>query len=200
MDIPQQVKDLINQVVEQDEGGWVLTHNTNDPDGGWTFGGLVCKDWIGCPSCPELSPAAIRQAIEDCIRNKGEDLWIGRGIEIYYTKFYIPLAASLTSFRTEPEVEPYEFSCYIQMPAEFHNIVAAATKQSHFGWKQCFCKAWMDHYIQLVKKNAEAWRDYATDQQLIASGHYKDPHFSKPATLRAEFLQGWFNRVWRYLP
>lgn len=166
MDIPQQVKDLINQVVEQDEGGWVLTHNPNYSDGGWTFGGIIAPTWpleYEDDNSFYHNTTQLREHIEIDLANarvnsvmERKQLWVDRGIEIYYTKFYLPLAASLTSFRTEPEVEPYEFSCYIQMPAEFHNIVAAATKQSHFGWKQCFCKAWMDHYIQLVKKNAEA--------------------------------------------
>jgi hypothetical protein len=63
-----------------------------------------------------------------------------------------------------------------------------------------FCHHWLLHYAELVRKNAEAWRDYSI---ALEAGGQIDPLWikkNKPATLRAENLAGWINRVMKYMP
>lgn len=193
MDISQQVKDLIHQVVEQDEGRWVLTHNPNDPDGGWTFGGIIAPHWLEYIKHSTLTAynttEDIRVAIEQDIADGPQikQLWIDRGIEIYYTKFYQPLPQ-------DPLPNMIELSCAINIGVQgCCNIIAEVSHASDY--EKYFCKAWMDYYIQLVEGNAKAWRDFG---QKANTQH--PAGLVAPVTLRAEFLQGWFNRVWRYLP
>lgn len=40
-----EAKALIDTIVEQQEGGWKLTQNANDPDGGWTYAGVTAKEF-----------------------------------------------------------------------------------------------------------------------------------------------------------
>jgi len=202
-EIPQQIRDLINQVVEQDEGGWVLTSNPNDPDGGWTFGGAIAEHWIkyfekNTLHLPTFEQKTfIRVLIENDIKNQAVQIWIDRGIEIYYTEFYQQLLKTVCA---EKGLYPVEFSCAINIgPANAYQlhlkaIQACGQNEDEPGdYEKHFCKAWIDHYVELVKKNAEAWALYATVDRASAQS-------KKPATLRAEFLHGWINRVWKYLP
>lgn len=50
-----------------------------------------------------------------------------------------------------------------------------------------FVERWLAYYFELVVDNAEAWRDYANDDQQ-----------HPPPTLRATFLRGWYNRANKY--
>lgn len=47
-------KSILDEIIRNQEGGWVLTQNVNDPDGGWTYGGMtkktfcsVSRGWVG---------------------------------------------------------------------------------------------------------------------------------------------------------
>lgn len=43
MTLSPAMRALLDQVITQDEGGWVLTSNENDPDGGWTYAGVTAR-------------------------------------------------------------------------------------------------------------------------------------------------------------
>jgi hypothetical protein len=59
---------------------------------------------------------------------------------------------------------------------------------------------------QLVKNNAEAWREYSHQLEMFI-GNQENPNDltdlsneHEPKTLRAENLAGWINRVMKYMP
>jgi hypothetical protein len=185
--IPALALAQINWVVEKQEGGWMLTLNANDPDGGWTFGGVTAttysKHMGRVISCNEIASAIF----------SNKDQVISNCKEIYYNSYYLPAVKILESFWKEDmegRLETYELSCIINLGEASFEAIVNETKS--YIEPADFQNAWEAHYFSLVKQNAEAWQRYA----LTLSNTYnsKDPA-NRPTTLRAEFLHGWINRV-----
>jgi len=213
--IPAEVVELIREIIEHptQEGGWKLTENPNDPDGGWTYAGVTSKTYN--EFLAKLSPHAvcsystIRDIVDGAIdlptqRELNENI-----IKIYFNEYYIPARAVVRNLLQEPglELEGYELSCVVNVGlAAFEQIAneAHASESSHelAAHEGHFCYHWMMHYIRLVQKNAEAWQASAKAFQNCYHNlqHGRDIGEAVcPKTLRAEFLAGWFNRVehWR---
>jgi hypothetical protein len=182
----------IKDIIENDEGGWVLTSNKDDPDGGWTYAGITAKNWQDFYSFFSSSLPQDLNRVRTWF-NGLSDVAKEQGVyRIYYSVFYLPLKALLNA---EEELYPYELSCAINcgnsVALEVHKIAAGPGDGDY---ETVFLREWTRHYVKLVVANAEAWRQYAL--ALTSTHSLIKP--ASPATLRAIFLEGWFNRVERY--
>lgn len=203
-----EVEKLIREVIEHptQEGGWKLTENPNDPDGGWTYAGVTSTVYNKHIQA-HITYEDMQQDVVSLAGAVEENI-----LQIYYNEFYLPAVAVVRNLLGEPglELEGYELSCVVNVGLEhFEQIANEAHASSEASDKDNthnghFCYHWMMYYIRLVQKNAEAWRDWgknclhlpmATDMR--AALHQMSD--AQPKNLRAEFLAGWFNRVehWR---
>lgn len=196
--VPNIIRDIIEEVVRQDEGGWFLNKpDANDIDGSWTFGGITSTLYNKFYMKPEDVRKISRETILDICKNEDtRKLLIDDCIIIYYNEFIIPIQHHLG------EVEVYEdqFSCAINLGMEvFKQLHSNLIKDDPHAE---FCERWKDYYIHLVVENAKAWKAYATSLEDAAG---KDYHLTvtelkaqRPKSLRAIYLVGWLNRVARY--
>lgn len=186
--IPQIAIDDIIYCVEHDEGGWVISSNKDDPDGGFTFAGVIASHWGTYYFTTILSggvPYTLKMAT---IWFNGLDIVSRKmaAIEIYYNEFYLPLKATL---KVTEELHPYEFSCAVNRGVANTELVAKiAANAGEAMYETVFLREWMRQYVNLVQANSAAWRAYSINPKV----------FNKPATLRSVNLEGWFNRVERY--
>lgn len=186
MVMDSRIKEIIDQVIINDEGGWKLTENANDPDGGWTFAGVTSKTWNGIPENRGLytySDAA--HYIVSDIDNFRDEIY-----EIYYKEYYVKVFGTVSIDNINPAI----FSCAVNCSVEIASELRTESMYDH----NKFLTLWHYHYIDLVKKNAEAWRDFALDSKKAVNNSEYAPTVKEPTTLRAENLKGWFNRVERY--
>lgn len=189
--IPKQAIADIEAVIDNDEGGFVLTSNKDDPDGGWTYAGIITSHWQGYLS-------TLNNTVEGFSPTKSWFLQLPQfkkkeiAFEIYFAEFYEPMAAAMG----EEEAYPFELSCAIncglQEAIDIHKLANSFSMSEEEEYEVTFLREWMKHYIKLVQENAEAWRACAEDWEAGSAG------VKPPATLRAVNLLGWFNRVERY--
>lgn len=173
----------IDIVIDQ-EGGWKLTHDPNDVDGGWTYAGITAKAW-------SYNGNNIH-SYED-MKN-----WIVQDTKDAHDTVYkiynvIVDAIDLYPYLTKQQVSVCHLSCAVNIGTPtFHDLLRIKTPKDI----KSFLRAWHEHYNKLVKDNAEAWKLWAQ--------HLEDAHNQhtlvidrdkKPKTLRAEYIDGWFNRV-----
>jgi hypothetical protein len=186
--IPAEALTAIEAVIVNDEGGWLLTSNANDPDGGWTYAGVTHKTFVEYGY--DVSVDVMKENIADPVSLAGLKQVVH---QIYYEKYYRPLADHVH------KPLDYELSCCINCG------VATAIECADFSngiiYRDKFLHAWLLHYAQLVRNNAEAWRTYASAlASAVHSGEQMSPTMEamKPKLLRAETLAGWINRVEKY--
>jgi glycosyl hydrolase family 108 len=177
LSIPDAIKNIIEEIIINDEGGWIATQDANDP-GGFTFAGITIAVWQ--KYLPLDSVVWMRSAMT----NNPDVLKID-AIQIYYQEYYVPLAHMFQLNHEDNEVLfPYELSCAVNCGVETaYNISISAALN-----KITFCHSWLLHYANLVRENAIAWQNAV-----------KDPRIKHPATFRATYLAGWINRVMRYV-
>lgn len=179
----------IKDIVVNDEGGWVLTENKDDPDGGFTYAGVIASHWGDYYSHLRPETPYTDNNVLNWLSLLDEDTKKTMAIEIYYAEFYLPLQEMLGL--TE-ELHPYELSCGINCG---NHTVALIKKLADIvtvsSYETIFLREWMRHYILLVQSNSAAWRTYALALEA------KKPAL-KPVVLRSVDLNGWFNRVERY--
>lgn len=190
-DIPDLVKLVIFKIIMVDEGGWKLTHNAADPDGGWTYAGVTAKTFQGhCQKLGKMVPSYqdMVEAIE-----KGSSELKNTVYEIYYNEYYKPLEDMVDL--DGGVLQPVELSCAVNCGI---GVAKHLFQPNDFKNKE-FCQAWVAHYVQLVVNNARAWMEYAETLEHQYSGTIPiEVRNKKPSTFRADFLQGWINRVERY--
>jgi lysozyme family protein len=211
----QDIKQLLDKIIEKQEGGWVLTENKDDPDGGWTYAGVARKLWQETIGHPNVTYALIKEDIERSVDEAKDSIY-----DVYQIAFIGPLQldkfpetirgpllSAAINIGVEQAVKllqsclPYAKEDGIVGPETIK--LTSTAYQSGVIIKDKFMKAWMRYYIKLVQENAEEWRDayetaaYACNQYAMGKGMqvYKSP----PHTLCATQLEGWFNRVefWR---
>lgn len=190
---------VIDIIIDCDEGGWKLTSSSNDNDGGWTFAGITANVWNEYYG--ELSPFSHTDMAHfiagDLERAKSEIY------SIYYDGYYQPLQNALHPITN---IAPSLLSCAVNCGVNTAVSLINKVKGDHLA----FLRAWHLYYCDLVRANAEAWRDYARDleeelllemkasERLDADGRINQIQQERPRTLRAEYIAGWFNRVERY--
>lgn len=185
-DIPQDAITCIEHIIKDDEGGWVLTCNQNDPDGGWTYAGvtrITFEQYTG--------QRASIEAMKDVCDSEEVQHSI---LEIYYNNYYLPLFTLLKE-HCQQELALYEseLSCAINCGVQTAFGLIAEAGSTRMKSSDDFLDAWEDHYIKLAVDNAAAWRNFAV--AIINAAH---PQPEEPTTFRAPNLQGWINRVRKY--
>lgn len=175
MSLTPQIKSTLDDIIVNEEGGWRLTANANDPDGGWTFAGITKNTWGNST----LSYSEMAHHIAENFQDIQEQVY-----EIYDKQFIAPLQASCVST---------VHSCFISAAINIGTQTTINLIKDHSLYRDPvgFIAVWQDHYIQIVKANAEAWRQHAQDVR-------NNPHCVEPKVLRAETLLGWINRTRRY--
>lgn len=171
INIPTTYIDMIHDVINRDEGGWKLNpSDTNDQDGGWTFGGVTAKAYQAYSG-----RILTRKDVEDGKLGQGEC------IEFYYDEYCV----KFTEYFEHDSMNEAEFSCAINLGVQQAINFAKAS--------QNFEKSWRDYYVKLVVDNARAWKEYAKELENETA----KPSM-KPKTFRAEYLAGWLARVDMY--
>lgn len=180
------IQSILDDIIVNEEGGWKLTSDPNDNDGGWTLAG-VTKATYESKFKIKCTITDIRQKKMGNIEDLKNEIY-----QIYYEEYYIPMNRSL------PSMDASRLSCAINcgVPTAL-GLIRNSENQNDF------INNWHHYYFNLIKKNAEAWRDYALYLEWKNNGGpaTTDPTpVEKPKTLRAEYINGWYNRVERYRP
>lgn len=224
LSVPAEARVYIDRVIIQ-EGGWVLTSNDNDPDGGFTYAGVTARTFKSY--CEQHNqPVITRENINVLLRRERlEASTVLKDLvyQIYFDEYYEPLFLSSISFRGKGPL----LSCAVNLGLDDAVFVLQAALNSvardalppsenmlkvdgHLGTitygrltllarnpllKDHILREWMRRYINLVQLNSQAWKLYA---EAIDFG--QDEPVRKPEVLRAASLEGWFNRVeyWRF--
>lgn len=187
---------LIDNCINNDEGGWKLTSNPNDPDGGWTFAGVTSKTWNAWNKFPD----GYKYTAQDMKNHIAEDIVAIKEkiYTIYDEVFYQPLIKECKWNIGGYKVHPAVFSCAVNIGVEYTENILATMKYEDYRL-EVFLLKWRDYYLDLCKKNAEAWQTYVNDLELELQNHDRFmPDGKRPTTLRIENLKGWLNRIERY--
>lgn len=208
----QHVAKIINDCIEQEEGGWKLSKHPDDPDGGWTYAGVTSKTYNSYKNT-NLTYAEVAALVAPDSQyrvNFNDDI-----INLYHTRFYGPLnkagawyvlpdtALVLESDKLGFEFNAALFSCSVNRGVA--NAIEAwkeADRQLTLPYKmRAFICAWQDQYTKLVADNAAAWRKYAEALEDVYNNKrlMVDVALIKPKAFRATFLQGWINRTQRFM-
>jgi lysozyme family protein len=217
---------MIDFLIEHDEGGWLLTSNKDDPDGGWTYAGITKSKFV------EFSPGWQSVTFNDMKNNlKHSDklkLLTDIVYKIYYKEYFdklklnefnsnwcdalfscgvncgVDTAAKILQQTVNKLADQPLLVCDgIIGPKTFSYVIASKSYNSDNKWRDAFLAEWHRHYINIVQANSRAWRDWAT----LLYAAYLNPtseniraieQVEKPRILRATQLEGWFNRVERY--
>jgi len=135
---------LIQTMILQDEGGWVLTSYGGDNDGGWTYGGMTRKLFESYFGNVPISTVA---TLSGDLSTSAEFRRLV--ICVYYKEFVVPLRTGNIS----PEVFPAAFSCAVNCGKGGYNTVKGIWQVSKNLTQRGFCDAWKEHYFQLLKGN-----------------------------------------------
>lgn len=196
------LESLLDTVLVQ-EGGWKITNNPDDNDGGFTVGGVTAKNfnakvrgggrytYAGIRAFWNNDPAAVKAICLDCYHEK---FLAPLKLEELPVAIRGPLLSAAINIGEDTAVKILQGIVGAKQdgdigPATIKKVLdyISGLFREH-DLKQEFLKAWMKHYIDLVQENSIAWREYAL--------HHSD---KIPMQLRAVFLEGWYNRVefWR---
>jgi lysozyme family protein len=209
----QNLQKMLDQVIEEDEGGWMLSENKDDPDGGWTYAGMTAKTFYAWHKDAELVfdhdhlagmlqlvnfkrdfQNTIRQCYDEVFLNKIPFNQLPLGI-------HLPLISCAINCGAENAIKILQETMGMKTidgvcgPNTIDTCKNEVGMWGPYGFKIRFCKNWMKYYINLVEKNAEEWRQYAL--WIQGKGHNMAP-VNIPKVLCAANLKGWFNRVERY--
>lgn len=215
VDTPAWATALIDTIILGDEGGWVVTKNKDDPDGGWTFGGMTRKtlqpyfnnDFPNHDFDVEWQ-AMENDHKEDFVREAYYDLFV---LPLQLDKLPNTLKGPLLSCAVNIGVKEAVVVLQTCLKIEQDGILGSKTFVAMYNYnsvignehiitlKDIFLHQWQLHYADLVRANAEAWRDFANFwYNASVTSSRQDTHPVKPTTLRATNLAGWLNRIERW--
>lgn len=203
-DLPVFVKSQIDQVIDEDEGGWKLTHNANDPDGGWTYAGVTSNVWNEFQKDRYTKGGLqfIPDTYENMLTKIGQYSAATNDLiyYVYYTKYYKPLQDH-TSWQILPGAL---FSCAVNCGLSVAVKIWDAAEKEHSP-NAAFLQGWTQFYVHLAVENAKAWHTWASFTQsaarsgeTITEADMINPLHPYPKVFRAGDLAGWLNRVERY--
>lgn len=188
---------LIDDCINLEEGGWKLTSNSNDPDGGWTFAGVTSTTWREYYKIDEISHDDMAHHIAanfDSIENTVYTLYT----DVFYKPLYPICRWDIEGYRVHPAV--FSAAVNLGVPA----VSKMLEKMEFVDYKlKNFLKHWQDYYVDLVLNNVEAWENYSgACASAIKSGEAYSVILQqmKPKEFRAAYLRGWLNRIERYRP
>lgn len=225
-DITPEAQAIIDTIIEKQEGGWLLTENKNDPDGGWTYAGVTASVFN-----KKFNSTYTYSAMHDNFTSNENIYMINKDIyDIYFEQYYLPLHLS----ELPTSIRGPLFSCAVNCGTETAvSILQAAynkgmEQQDHIkvdgnlgpitirsmqyvasrgDLKDYFLREWMLHYINLVQENAAAAFEAFEYVKLIQNNTTASYNVSVamkaksdfPKVNRAASFEGWFNRIdfWR---
>lgn len=129
----------ITTVVEKDEGGWTLTSDPFDNDGGWTYGGMTARKFL--EYFPLIGKADIINLLTDPVTTGYLQQVV---ISIYYQDYLYPLIKILAR---NTVLRAFHLSCSINCG------IGGFTKiyKNSIDLNISFLTAWKDYYFQLLK-------------------------------------------------
>lgn len=191
--VPDNWFKIINDVIINDEGGWVFTNNPNDP-GGMTYGGMtfqVFNSVMRRDYQESMSPEAFKHGGQANTPDLQQ-----RVCQVYYNEFAKHL----------PTSEYKDLTAILSCAINLGPAVAISCIRS----KGPFLHNWRKVYIDKVQDNCDAWDAYIHAVELIipaesdALAHNlvkeitKERNITPPSFKRWKYLEGWLNRVARY--
>lgn len=127
----------ISAVIDNEEGGWVVTSDPNDNDGGWTYGGMTAKTFH--EYFPTVTLAMLNSFRNDPALKQTLQQEI---VCVYFQEFYIPLITIAV-----PIPAAYHLSCAINCGSvEAKTLIAQSG-----GSKSKFLNFWATYYGTLCK-------------------------------------------------
>ncbi|CAN5950074.1 unnamed protein product [Sphagnum jensenii] len=158
--ILSKTKDMIESLIQTEEGGWVLTDNKWDA-GGWTYAGITHTVWNA--HFPLLEKYQLTRD-----RLNALPAISAIAISIYYNDYCEPIAEHIyNSGLASAGILPPAFSCAVNLGVEgCKKILDQASNYTPktFAWqlpssltvvppRTAFLTCWMDHYVKLVQAN-----------------------------------------------
>lgn len=139
---------LIKGVVTQDEGGWVLTGEFDNSDGGWTYGGmtkLLFNTYFVAPTAAVMKELIADQAKmlrikQDCMR-------------IYAEEFFYTITVMKSA-----DIQQMHISCAINLG--FRGFMTVWNDTSRSAGKG-FQTYWKNYYISDCQRNPHKLPDLA---------------------------------------
>lgn len=225
--IPASITSILNDIITHQEGGYVLTENKNDPDGGWTYAGVTAKTFNHYCELYGEAPVKSLQDMKECLAAK-DDL-VQDAIHHIYNEEYCeplwldrlpegirgPVLSSAINCGVETAVKILQRIVEVEQDGKMGSKTLAAIERFVLYWaepdhgysllKNAFLREWTRHYIKLVEANAKEWYLTAKDYEhelLDGIENTKQDNIDAikvPEVFRAGDLEGWFNRVefWR---
>lgn len=149
--ITPDIKEDIDSVIMNDEGGWVLSSDPDDGDGGWTYAGVTSKVYMGFVYPNTTRTKAEMQAVIMSMKDKVDD----NIYQIYYGNYYLPMINILGSDLPYD----YELSCIINCGVggftEIYDIakIYDIANGPNEDYKTEFLAAWKQHYLDIISAN-----------------------------------------------
>lgn len=190
----KQASKAINEMIVNDEGGWVYTDHPADPDQG-TYAGVrfkTFKKWL-IQNGVDIGESYTPQEYYDDTINDASEALAEEILELYYVKYYLAAKCDQVAFRLRRPM----LSCAVNIgPREairalqrafnrvgynletdgiFGKYTSSANMISGGTTVNYFLDEWMRYYIWIIESDADAGKFH-----------------------RIEFLEGWLNRVTRY--
>lgn len=133
---------VINSIISKEEGGWQLTSDPEDDDGGWTYGGMTA------PVFNEYFPGTTLDIITKYIADPLAVHYIQQDIYcIYYENYLLPVDDLVKEVGVDPI--PAHLSCAINCGlGGFHSILTTSIQK-----KITFQTAWKDYYFNILLTN-----------------------------------------------
>lgn len=216
-DISPTIKSLLDEIITHQEGGWVLTENKDDLDGGWTYAGVTHKTFAAEDATDnEEYKENLKTTYSDMLKLAADVKHINFMHDfvyhIYYSKYCIPLDIEFWEETHRGAILSCAINCGVETAIKLVQTTIEVTEDGKLGketrdkydelynvaddsfFVAQFPHHWALYYCELVRENAEAWREYA-----IAAASENSTSLKEPATLRATNLSGWINRIeyWR---
>lgn len=211
-------KSILDEIIRNQEGGWVLTENANDPDGGWTYGGMtkktfcsVSRGWDGYTY--EMIADVVKQgdASKNGLGEVKSGFMKGSVMQAYEQIFIIPsrmeelpigiqfayLSCAINR-GVENAVRALQMACNAIHDKEVLDVdgkIGPATI------REAVDADMMDLHVELLREFCHDWRmQYAelvvqNSQAWYTVAQGKMDILNKPKVFRAPDLIGWLNRV-----
>lgn len=186
---------IVVRVITDDEGGLQFTNCVNDP-GGATFGGITQRRYAEWCAETHREPTNVRFLTADEV------------YAFYDDGFFGPQKIDLMPVQIRAAFFSAAINCEHEAPKILQRVLGVnddgeigpvtlaklhnAMDQGYWLVVNAFVDEWVKHYMKLVVDNAKHWYDYAK-----CLDNNQD-HITMPATLRSEYLIGWFNRANKY--
>jgi len=135
--VPLDARQAILQVIENDEGGWVLSSDPDGGDGGWTYAGVTATTFNSFQGNKNYTKQYLISDMENSLDELKQIIY-----SIYYKNYF----SSLITF--DPDLRAMELSCAINCGPAAARKIAFASKD-----KLSFAHNWLLHYGSIIKDN-----------------------------------------------